>query len=75
MPTATVTSKGQITIPKRVRDALHVKPGDRVDFVIEDGGRVVVRSGIGRALHRPGRRAVTLARMREVIARRHRKRA
>ena len=31
--TATVTSKGQITIPKPVRDALGVESGDRVEFV------------------------------------------
>jgi antitoxin PrlF len=39
----TITVKGQVTIPKRVRDALGVKPGDEVDFVLGDGGEVVVR--------------------------------
>ena len=33
MPSATVTSKGQITIPKPVRDGLGVESGDRVEFV------------------------------------------
>ena len=38
MTTATVTSKGQITIPAEVRQALHVDTGDRVEFVqIEPG--------------------------------------
>jgi len=38
MTTATVTSKGQITIPLEVRQALHVEAGDRVEFVqIEPG--------------------------------------
>jgi AbrB family looped-hinge helix DNA binding protein len=32
MPTATVTSKGQITIPVEVRKELGLKAGDRVDF-------------------------------------------
>jgi AbrB family looped-hinge helix DNA binding protein len=33
MPTAIVTSKGQITIPKEVREALGVQTGDRLEFV------------------------------------------
>lgn len=33
MTTATITSKGQLTVPKAVRDALGIGPGDRVDFV------------------------------------------
>ena len=33
MAAATVTSKGQITIPARVRIALGVSPGDRIEFV------------------------------------------
>lgn len=38
MPTATVTSKGQITIPVEVRKALNLKPGDRIDiFEVENG--------------------------------------
>lgn len=38
MPTATITSKGQITIPKAVREALGVSAGDRVEFVAEEKG-------------------------------------
>jgi antitoxin PrlF len=38
-----LTVKGQVTIPKRVRDALGLKPGDEVDFVVEGSGSVVVR--------------------------------
>jgi antitoxin PrlF len=37
---ATITSKGQITIPKPVRDALRLRKGDRVDFVLETDGTV-----------------------------------
>ncbi len=39
MTTATVTSKGQITIPVEVRQALAVEAGDRVEFVQVEPGR------------------------------------
>jgi antitoxin PrlF len=39
MTTATVTSKGQITIPAQVREALNVGAGDRVEFVEVAPGR------------------------------------
>ena len=42
MTTATVTSKGQITIPANVRQALQVEPGDRVEFVEVEPGRFEV---------------------------------
>ena len=43
MATATVTSKGQITIPVQVRTALGVDAGDRVEFVeIEKGQFAIV---------------------------------
>jgi antitoxin PrlF len=38
MPTATLTSKGQITLPQAVRRALGLEAGDKVDFVPEPGG-------------------------------------
>ena len=41
----TLTSKGQVTIPKRIRDALQLLPGAAVDFSVNAGGEVV--------LHRP----------------------
>ncbi len=37
----TVTSKGQITIPLPVRERLGLKPGDRVQFLFEDGPSVI----------------------------------
>lgn len=35
---ATITSKGQVTLPKPIRDRLHLKPGDKIDFMLEDDG-------------------------------------
>jgi antitoxin PrlF len=37
-----ITSKGQVTIPKAIRDYLHVKPGDRVKFFMHPDGTVVL---------------------------------
>jgi AbrB family looped-hinge helix DNA binding protein len=76
MPTSTVTSKGQVTLPKKVREALRVKAGDQVDFVLDAKGEVRVRAGRRDArelrglLHRPGRKTVTLAEMDDAVARR-----
>lgn len=42
MPNATLTSKGQITLPKPVRDILGVDTGDRVVFRVREDGVVEV---------------------------------
>ena len=39
---ATITSKGQITLPKHVRDALGLQAGSRVSFVVQ-AGQVILR--------------------------------
>lgn len=39
---STVTSKGQTTIPGKIREALRIKPGDRLEYAIE-GDRVTLR--------------------------------
>lgn len=41
--TRTVTSKGQVTIPKQIRDQLGIDTDDSVTFVIDDAGRVELR--------------------------------
>ncbi len=79
MPSATVTSKGQVTIPRPIREALKVSAGDRLDFVLEAGGRVVVRpatrdvSELKGLLHRGGRQPVSLEEMNAAILRHGRK--
>jgi AbrB family looped-hinge helix DNA binding protein len=47
MNTAIISSKGQVTLPKSVRQALNVKPGQRVLFVVED--KTVFLQAIGQA--------------------------
>jgi len=39
MTTATITTKGQITIPKLVRETMHVHSGDRIEFIKVDNER------------------------------------
>ncbi|MDP9483170.1 MAG: AbrB/MazE/SpoVT family DNA-binding domain-containing protein, partial [Chloroflexota bacterium] len=41
-PRARITSQGQITVPKAVRDRLGLKPGDDVEFVDRDGEIVLI---------------------------------
>lgn len=80
MPVATLTSKGQITIPKEVRDRLRVDAGDRLSFLVQDDGSVVVRPlardvrELAGLLHRPGRAPVSLAKMNAGVAARMRRR-
>ena len=40
---ATITSKGQVTIPKEIRERLGLEAGQRVEFVLGEGGAVEVR--------------------------------
>lgn len=76
MPLATITSKGQVTIPKAVRDSLRLDAGDRIEFVLAPGGEVLIRpisrkvDDVFGRLHRPGRRPVATEEMDEAIARR-----
>ena len=37
---STLTSKGQLTVPKPIRDQLRLHPGDRLEFLIRDDGHV-----------------------------------
>ena len=39
---ATLTSKGQITVPARIRERLGVRPGDRLRFHLADSGNLTV---------------------------------
>ena len=42
MPTTTVSSRYQITLPAEIRKALGIKPGDRLEVTVE-GGQIVLR--------------------------------
>ena len=42
MTTATLSSKGQITIPKRIRNLYHLETGDKIEFLEDDRGVVTI---------------------------------
>lgn len=74
MPSATVTSKGQITLPKEVRARLGLRPGDRVAFRENADGSIVVEAETIdlmqlRGRIRPGRKGVTVDEMQEAVRR------
>jgi antitoxin PrlF len=80
MSESTISSKGQVTIPKAIRMRMHLKAGDRLRFVVEADGSVRLAaatrdvSTLRDILPRPKRRA-TVDDMQSVIRRRAAKRA
>jgi AbrB family looped-hinge helix DNA binding protein len=69
MASATITTKGQVTIPKEIRDYLNLDTGSKVDFVIDENGIVtliplnVPVQSLSGILHRPGMKTATLEEM------------
>ena len=49
MATATITSKGQITIPKELREKLGIRPGQVLDFSADDRGRLIATKASSRS--------------------------
>jgi antitoxin PrlF len=74
MAAATVTSKGQITIPARVRAALGVDAGDRIEFVEVGKGEFNIVAAtrsvreLNGMLYRRGRKPVSIEEMNAAIA-------
>ena len=73
MTFATLTSKGQVTIPKAVRQQLKLSTGDQILFRIEADGTVRLRPAlrvkdVAGFLHRPGQKSLTVEEMKEGIA-------
>lgn len=73
MATATITSKGQVTIPKKIRDKLGLKPGDKVDFELNEKGKLEVSTktysimDTAGILYRPGQKTASIEDMNEAI--------
>jgi antitoxin PrlF len=66
---STLTSKGQTTIPKEIRDSLHMKAGDRMTFTLMPDATVVMRvksksvTELAGALHKKGRKPVPVGQL------------
>ena len=75
MPTSTVTSKGQITIPKEIREQLNLKTGNRLEFCVDRSGQVILKPrhkdirALRGILRSRRRRPVSLKEMNEAAAR------
>ena len=67
-----ITSKGQTTIPKAIREHLQLDAGDRVKFFVDPDGRVFLLpkrpASIMRGMVRPKGRRVTVKGMNDAIA-------
>lgn len=73
MTLATLTTKGQLTIPKDIRESLKLHTGDKIEIIITDKGAAIMRpvskkvDDIFCKLHKPGRKAVSLSAMDDAI--------
>ena len=69
MALATITTKGQVTIPKSVRDSLMLNTGDKIEFLVTDKREALIRpiskkvDEVFGILHKPGRKTVSVEEM------------
>ena len=67
--TTTMTTKGQVTVPREIRDRLGLKPGDKMAFTMLSDGTVVMRpktrrlADLAGSLTRPGQPKVSVENM------------
>jgi antitoxin PrlF len=81
MASTTLTSKGQVTIPKEIRELLGIKEGDRLVFRLDEQGKVVLQpeetGPLGRLPgllhHLAGSRPASIEEMKEAVQRRMRR--
>ena len=73
MVQARLTGKGQVTIPKQIRDYLHLDTGSQIDFVIDEQGDVkviplnVAAESLSGILHREGMPTTSLEDIEQAI--------
>jgi antitoxin PrlF len=76
MATATLTTKGQVTIPKKIRETLKLHSGDKIEIIGTEKGEAIIRPICKKVdevfckLQRSGRKAVTLEAMDDAVGKR-----
>ena len=76
MALATLTTKGQVTLPKQVREALNLHQGDKIEIIVTDDNEAVIRPVSNKVddvfckLHKPGREAVSIEQMNDIVRQR-----
>jgi AbrB family looped-hinge helix DNA binding protein len=73
MALATLTKKGQITIPKTIRDSLGLHTGDKLEFIISEKGEAIFRpltrkvDDVFGKLYKSGRKPVSIEELDDIV--------
>ena len=73
MALATLTTKGQITIPKEIRESLNLHTGDKINFLLQDDGIAIIKPVANKVddifckLHKPNRKTKSIEAMNDAI--------
>ena len=73
MALATLTTKGQVTIPKKIRESLRLHTGDKIEIIVTEKREAIIRpiskkvDDIFCKLHKSGRKAISLEAMDDAI--------
>ena len=74
MALATLTTKGQVTIPKAIRDSLKINFGDKIEIIVTEKKREAIIRPVSKKvddlfckLYKPGKKAVSIETMDDAI--------
>lgn len=72
---ATLTTKGQVTIPKKIREVLRLHAGDKIEIIVTEKREAIIRpiskkvDDVFCRLHQPDRKAVSVDEMNKAVTR------
>lgn len=73
MAMATITSKGQVTIPKTIRDSLKLHTGDKIEIIVTSNREALIKpiskktDEVFGKLHKPDRKAFSTEEMDKIV--------